>query len=147
MFIGPPYSVSLRDIERTYLATAQVMSDLMRELPIHIEHHRMMFTDGDFDRKYVADYNRAMDLLLPDADGAMPDYQSLDCDYTAQPLNALWFNANAVLLVDRYGTELFGSEWEARREVLKKAHRILEVEEISRIRIPAEPPKGAAWMN
>ena len=123
IFVVPPAAVRQDQLARTYGKFAATYTRLSQELPDHLALHRSMFTDLEHDREYMRKYDLAIRTLLPE--GQAGEYQPIDCDYMAQPLNALWFSLNAARLLDRYGLALFGDAWTAGRDQLLSEQRLL----------------------
>ncbi len=116
LLIGPPASANRRWFENAYRRFAGDAHRIHAELPGHLATHRSMFTDAEHDRLYMEKYDRALATMRYDAATGTSRYQGHDCDYLAQPVNALWFSLNASLLIEDYAVLLWGTDWLATRQ-------------------------------
>ena len=111
-------------LEKSYEKYGTIASELSKTYFGHITDHRAMFTDAAFDQAYMKRFNEALGSMFPDESGKLPEFRPLDCDYTSQPTNALWFSVNAMRLLDQYGIAIYGADWERRRNELEKSRQI-----------------------
>ena len=144
IFVVPPASVREDQLEKTYLQFATTYTRIQSELPEHLALHRSMFTDATHDVEYM----RKFDLTVRTLSDGQGGFQPFDCDYIAQPLNAIWFSLQSAKLLDAYGTTLWGAEWAARRDRLLADHGLktpAEIEAWSAAGFPYVPaPQFAA---
>lgn len=130
LFVLPAKAVRVDQIAKAYVKYAKIASRLVTEVFDHVELHRRMYVDIGDDKLYVTKFNSALATMLPDSEGDIVEFKQLDCDYVSQPTDALWFSANAMIVIDDYGQALFGARWEALREEARRAGGLLSREEI-----------------
>jgi hypothetical protein len=141
LFQTVPDRLRLEDVESAYdfygLDASSMLDGLFRNIAIHVD-----MTPEPMRSENSAKITRALQSVLPGSGGELSDFQPTDCDYVAQPINALWFTLNASRLVDDYGRILFGVRWIARREELKRIRggRIKEFDEFRVLERGLPPP-------
>jgi len=117
IYVVPPAAVQQDQLAKTFAEFAAKYTELEPQIPEHLALHRSMFTDAAYDVQYMRQFDQTVHELSDGQGG----YHPLDCDYMAQPLDAMWFSLQSARLLDRYATTLWGSAWEARRDQLLKS--------------------------
>lgn len=147
IFLMPPKAVRFEQLEKAFVKYGAISSTLSDEIIPKVAEHRLMFTDEVEGELYAKKYNKVLATLLPESNGQIKRYQQFDCDYVTQPTNALWFSTNAMVLLDEYGTSLFGEKWTVRKKALMEKHKIKSLVEIHQILDPGLPTAPLASIN
>lgn len=127
---------SLDRLEQAFAKYARDADIVSKDYKDHISLHRSMFTSASFDKSYMEKFHKALDTMFPNENGARLDFSQMDCDYTSQPTNKIWYAVNAMYLIDRFGLSIFGEKWLERK---KKIQGLPSIEEIQ-ARVTGELP-------
>lgn len=123
-------SVSLQQLKQVFQKYGRKSSQLLPQIYVHFAVHREMNVNQPDEEKYVHAFSNALTGILPSTDdGDLPVYTQMACDYMSQPINALWYSANALRLIDLQGKYLFGETWECERNQLMAQYQILPLSE------------------
>lgn len=91
---------------------------------VHIVQHNKEFEENDVEgrRAQLLHIDVAMIDIIAEDLSKIPMLDAHNCDYIAQPLNALWFLTNGMRLLDLQGQIHWGSEWVNQRNHLHQKH-------------------------